>query len=214
MWATIAQYCIFVFLLYVIFSFTEYGVHKYLMHGAKTGYNPLSQNHWTHHEHTLNNMELKKNDNYNTTVNKYLGLYFVWSYSCIVFLVGLSEGAVLYMILKSSDIHVSPWLVVMTVAVFSVYQSSFWNTVHPDIHNIKDTLTIHEGIPGWDGWKWLFSVFYVDNDRQITLYDWFKRNHTLHHSRKGVKKGNYNVTLPGADWILGTMYGSEDDKYK
>jgi hypothetical protein len=46
----------------------------------------------------------------------------------------------------------------------------------------------------------------VDNEKGITMYDWFKANHTMHHLRKGDEKGNYNVTLPGADWILGTMY--------
>jgi hypothetical protein len=207
---TAASAAIFVFLLYVVFSFTEYAVHKYLMHGAKSEYNLLSNNHWNHHEHTLNNMELKENKEYNSKINKYLGLYFVWSYSCIVFVVGLSEGIVLYMVLKSAaNIQIAPWVVVLTVAVFSVYQSSFWNTVHPDIHNIRENISIYEGIPGWDGWKHAFSAIYVNRDRKITLYDWFKQNHTLHHSRKGVKKGNYNVTLPGADWILGTMYGDD-----
>ena len=61
------------------------------------------------------------------------------------------------------------------------------------------------------GWKCAFSAIYVNRERKITLYDWFKQNHTLHHSHKGVKKGNYNVTLPGADAILGTMYVAEAD---
>jgi len=181
------------------------------MHGPKTEYNLLSNNHWNHHEHTLNNMELKKNQNYNSKINKYLGLYFVWSYSCIVFIVGLSEGFALYIVLRMGDIQIEPWVVVITVLLFSIYQSSFWNTVHPDIHNISENITIYEGIPGWDGWKRAFTAITVDNDRKMTLYDWFKQNHTLHHSRKGAKKGNYNVTLPGADWILGTMYDGQDD---
>lgn len=200
---------VFIVSLYAVFSITEWTVHKYLMHGTITEYNPLSDNHWNHHKHTLNNMDLKENADYNSSINKYLGLYFVWSYSGIVFIVGLFEGWVLSRALSAVHIHVSLWTVVITVLAFSVYQSSFWNTVHPDIHNVRDNITIYEGIPGWEGWKWAFSAIVVDD--QNTLYDWFKRNHTLHHLRKGVKKGNYNVTLPGADAVFGTMYVAESD---
>jgi hypothetical protein len=28
----------------------------------------------------------------------------------------------------------------------------------------------------------------------------------MHHKRKLEKKGNYNVTLPGADWLFRTYY--------
>jgi len=80
---------VFIVSLYAVFSITEWAVHKYLMHGEITEYNPLSDNHWNHHKHTLNNMDLKENADYNSSINKYLGLYFVWSYSGIVFIVGL-----------------------------------------------------------------------------------------------------------------------------
>jgi hypothetical protein len=49
------------------------------------------------------------------------------------------------------------------------------------------------GVQGWKGWKRVF------------FYSWLKRNHEKHHRVKGDGKGNYNVTLPGGDWILGTM---------
>ena len=195
---------IFVVLLYFTFSFTEYFVHKYFMHSSES--NILSDNHWNHHKHTLDDMNLKNSETYNNNKNKYLGLYFVWSHSILVFLIGLFEGFLLYFILAFAKIKIPISFVFIWVLLFSIYQTSFWNTIHPDIHNIKENLTIWEGIPGSYLWVLLFSSIYID--KNMNLYDWFKRNHKLHHLRKGEKKGNYNVTLPGADWIMGKMYSS------
>jgi len=200
----IFNYIIFLILLYFTFSITEHLVHRYIMHSPKSKYNVLSISHWTHHEHTLNDMNLESTKVYNSLQNKYLGLYFVWSYSFIVLLVGLLEGFLIYLLLNRLNIKIKAIYVVLWVVIFSIYQTSFWNTIHPDIHYISENISIYDGIPGWNGWKILFSSIYIGNN--LTLYDWFKRNHTLHHLRKGVDKGNYNVTLPGADWIFGKMY--------
>ena len=193
---------IFGILLYFLFSFSENLVHRYLMHGDRNKYTG-SLNHWTHHEHTLDDMNLKNSDGYNSSVNKYLGLYLLWCNTIMIFIVGLIEGFALYFILKYlCKMNIVWWSVFIWVILFSIYQSSFWNTIHPDIHNIKYNLSWKEGIPGWSGYKIIFTG---------GLYDWFKRNHELHHLRKGNRKGNFNVTLPGADFIIGTMYSSESD---
>jgi len=167
--------------------------------------NMLSDNHWNHHTHTLDDMQLKNSDQYNSHLNKYLGLYFTWTYTIIVFFVGLIEGFILYSGLTFLfDMDISTLSVFIWVFLFCIYQSSFWNTIHPDIHGINETISWWEGIPGSFGWVLLFSSIYLD--KRTTMYDWLKKNHTMHHLRKGDTKGNYNVTLPGADWILGTMY--------
>lgn len=194
---------IFILCLYFIFSFTEYVVHRYFMHSIEK--TALSDNHWNHHKHTLDDMQLKKSEQYNSQVNKYLGLYFTWTYTIIVFYVGLIEGFLLYGCLKFlCGIDIGILSVSFWVFLFCIYQSSFWNTIHPDIHNIRENISLWEGIPGSSIWVFLFSSIYIDDKN--TIYDWFKKNHIMHHLRKGDSKGNYNVTLPGADWIMGTMY--------
>jgi hypothetical protein len=195
---------IFLALLYFMFSMSEYLVHRYVMHSAKSDYNIIANDHWNHHEHTTETMELRTSDKYNAIENKYMGLYFTWSYTIMVFVVGLAEGALLAMVLQGSNIYISGGFVVSSVVLFSGYQSSFWNTLHPEIHGIVENISLYDGIPGWHGWKRMFSMVYIDGD--LTLYQWFIRNHTLHHLRKGVNKGNYNVTLPGADWIFAQQY--------
>lgn len=196
---------VFGMLLYFVFSFTEYGVHKYLMHSSKNEYNMFSIHHWNHHEHTLEDMNLHKSESYNSSKNKYLGLYFTWFYTFLVFIVGLTEAFLLSYLLNSIKIKVDSLSIIIWVLMFSIYQSSFWNTIHPDIHHIEENITWYEGIPGWkQGFSYLFSGLIVEKDK--TLYEWFQKNHRLHHLRKGNSKGNYNVTLPGADWMMGTMY--------
>ena len=166
----------------------------------------FSKDHLIHHEHTLNNMDLKKSNQYNKALNKYLGLYFTWTYTLMILFVGLIEGLILYFLLSLINIKIKIIYVFLFVIIFSIYQTSFWNTIHPDIHNISENITFNDGIPGFNIWKIIFSSIYISSN--LTLYEWFKINHTLHHLRKDEKKGNYNVTLPGADFIFGKMYFS------
>jgi len=181
---------------------TEWVVHKYFMHGSKSI--SLAKHHWNHHEHTLDDMTLHKDDTYHENKNKYLGLYFLWPYSIAVFSVAMTEAVILNLSLKPFRMNI-PWVsAVLWVALFGLYQSSFWNTLHPDIHEVNLQLSWAEGVPGWDGWKRLFSFF--------SCYDWMKHNHILHHLRKGERKGNFNVTLPGADYLFGTLYSNVEQE--
>ena len=203
---TILQYIIFIVLLYFMFYFSEYFVHRYVMHSIP---NPLSADHLIHDKHTMEDMELKITVDYNTVVDKFQGLYFTWFYTGIVFFIGLLEGFLLYFLLRYFQFFkIKPGFVVFYVFFFSMYQSSFWNMVHPDVHKKTSDITWREGVPGWNGWKYIFSSIYVSDKK--TLYDWFIENHKMHHLRKNEKKGNYNITLPGADWIMGTMYYEKD----
>jgi len=182
-----------------MFSMTEWFVHRYIMHGDKDK-TTFARDHVTHHIHTLPDMKLTSSSEYGDSVDKYLGLYFVWRSSFVVFVVGCIECFILSYV---TGLDVSPFFIITIVLIFCVYQSSFWNTIHPDIHEISLNLTWCEGLPGWNGWKQLFGLITVNNS---SLYEWMKANHRMHHIRKGVNKGNYNVTLPGADFIFGTYY--------
>ena len=189
----------YIIILYFVFSITEWLVHKYIMHGDKDK-TTIARDHVIHHIHTLPTMKLVTSDTYGADIDKYLGLYFTWKSSIIVFCIGIIEG---FMVRNISGFHVSNFFIIIIVSILCVYQSSFWNTIHPDIHYITTKLSWREGIPGWNGWKYLFGLIPIQNSN---LYEWLKQNHRMHHLRKGVQKGNFNVTLPGADFIFGSYY--------
>tara|TARA_B100001093_G_scaffold503782_1_gene558645 strand:+ start:944 stop:1159 length:216 start_codon:yes stop_codon:yes gene_type:complete len=67
-----------------------------------------------------------------------------------------------------------------------------WNTVHPEIHDVHYKFTLKDGIPP--------NKYY----KSLPYYNFLIRNHIKHHEIKGENKGNYNVTLPLADFILGS----------
>jgi len=192
---------IYTVLVYIMFSMTEWVVHKYIMHGDKDK-TSFARDHIVHHIHTLPDMKLTNSAEYGETINKYLGLYFIWRSSIIVFFIGCIEC---FMLSYITGLQVSTFFIITLVLFFCLYQSSFWNTIHPDIHDISLKMSWKEGIPGWNGWKYILGMITVNN---MSLYDWLKANHRMHHLRKGVHKGNYNVTLPGADFIFGSYYES------
>lgn len=143
---------LFVALLYCVFSFTEWFVHRFFMHAPKSA-SLFSNDHWTHHEHTEDDMRLTQDDNYHEDRNKYLGLFFVWPYTAAVLTIGFLEAAALNLLLQQFQSGVGWWSVAFFVLLFGVYQSSFWNTIHPDIHYVPTQLSWLEGVSGWDGWK-------------------------------------------------------------
>jgi hypothetical protein len=153
-------------------------------------YNILAIQHLEHHKYTLNNSKVRKN----------VGLYFTWYSTIFVLLIELLQSIILYLFLSNYKIYVSYNYAFIYVNLFCIYQSSFWNTIHPDSHYVIINISWYNGIPGWNGWKFIFSKIYLN--QTTNLYDWFIYNHRLHHIKKGKYRRNYNITLPGADFIV------------
>ena len=181
------KYLIFIINLYILFSIIEYLVHKYLMHSKmNTKMNTeIATNHNIHHKYTKNDMNLNYSNIYNKNKNKYLGLYFLWKETFFVLLFGLTIAFILNIFYQ-----LNPLFIIIITILFAYYQSSLWNTIHPDIHHIDYKLKLNEGIPPLEIYK------------KLPYYDWLKANHMKHHIYKNEKKGNYNVTLPLADYLF------------
>ena len=188
---TLAEHAVFVATLYVLFSASEWFVHRYLMHGDPK--HAIARNHLSHHLRTRPDMSL--------TTREDDGLLFTWPSSLAILVAGLALAFALKLALFG---RVSLWFVFLCVAIFGAYQSSVWNTIHPRVHGVdgRVTMTWREGIPGWSGWTAAFSRVPVGRDK--TLDAWLLENHAKHHAVKGARKGNYNVTLPLADFLFGT----------
>jgi len=175
---------LYLFVLYIVFTISEWMVHRYVMHGDEDR-NHISRDHWKHHRNVRNDMSLEDGIE---------GLYFYWPETVMVFVIALVEALLLRLVFSALfGVTISLFVVILVVVVITLYQSSFWNTIHPDIHHAPMHINWKYGVPGWDGWKRMF------------FYSWLKNNHEKHHRVKGNDKGNFNITLPGGDWILGTL---------
>lgn len=204
---TIVHYC--------VFSICEWGTHKYLMHEEQFGGEvaQLGKRHLTHHNLTKYDMTIKKFNEYENSKKKaqitstfrgknvlkeYEGLYFLWPITIFIIIISNIVAFIINIILfKCNNIYV---LILSTF--LSLYQSAIWNSLHPQVHYQNRQLKWHEGLDIINR-KWLSST---------NIYKWLWKNHVLHHLITGNKQGNYNVTMPFADFIFGT-YHTFTDKY-
>jgi len=58
-------------------------------------------------------------------------------------------------------------------------------------------------------YEWLHLAYHVPADSPIgrsRLIGWLRRHHAMHHTPELMQRWNFNVTVPLADWVLGTIY--------
>ena len=181
----LSLYLLYFLALYIIFTISEWMVHRYVMHGEEER-NYISRDHWKHHRNVQKDMSLEDGGRE--------GLYFYWPETVMIFVIALVEALLLRLVFYALfGVTIRLLVVVGVVVLITLYQSSFWNTIHPDIHHAPVHSNWKYGVPGWEGWKHMF------------FYSWLKNNHQKHHRVKGEDKGNFNITLPGGDWIFGTL---------
>jgi len=196
---TIGYYIVFTILFYIALTLTEWTIHRYLMHGDERM--ELSRHHKAHHRITERDMSL-------STVLESEGLYFGLREVTFILTMSIVIGFLIQILIGSiTRIWISPWYIISLSLFTSVYIISFWNTIHPELHG-RPIPTCRDGAPGWMGWKTIYSNLSFPG-MEMNVYEWFQKNHIMHHLRKGDRKGNYNVTLPGADFILGTYHTCE-----
>jgi len=58
-------------------------------------------------------------------------------------------------------------------------------------------------------YEWLHLSYHLPADHWIggsPLIAWLRRHHAMHHTPELMQRWNFNVTIPLADWVLGTTY--------
>lgn len=185
--------------VYANLTTLEWLVHKYVMHGYDRINFPIvgrlieheSSQHWAHHHEVNSDMSLdieQKED-------QRQGLFFKYQ-ATVLFTV------VLYVILtlqfRALNLGVGR-RTTAAIGLFSTLTYSFlWNNFHALLHGADDII-----IPSTVG---------VSNKYQNTIvrwvpkvwFEWMMYNHAQHHAVKGKSKGNYNIILPGFDYVAGT----------
>ncbi len=194
---------IFLGLTYILFSFAEWIIHKYIMHCNKkslfwyiiSGIDPVNVLDEICDHHIEHHLEVKPNMTLSEVKHK-TSLFMSWrvcvQVSIITFIAMVISKAV-------SGVKYSYTFLTIVSIGFSILWAYLWNKVHPLMHNFQGEYKINEG-PYEE--KLDFNI----------INKLFYRNHQYHHIQKGIKKGNYNVIVFGADEWLGTNVKVIDNK--
>lgn len=187
------------FIVYANLTKMEWLVHKYVMHGYDRVNLPMVSNliqneseaHWQHHHEVKSDLKL----DIDHKKNKHKGLFFHYKATVLftfILFVTLSLQFKLFKLEYSRK-------VTATIALLStIFYSFLWNNFHALLHGAD-----HIILPGTEG---------VSNKYQNKVvhwipgfwFRWMMLNHAQHHAVKGRSKGNYNIILPGFDYMMGT----------
>lgn len=181
--------------IYILSSILENLIHRYVMHKPLMNvsfFNDVYKNHILHHLAVGSDGKLNKNiENYNVLGNEESLCLSGWEY-LIVFGTVIFIITPLCIILAGEKFYSLNSLFAFTFALLlCIYAKITWNTIHPYLHKESPLKC---------------GNFTITNEKIINnfYYKWLMNNHLAHHLIKGDKKGNFNITLPGADFLFGT----------
>ena len=187
--------------LIVYFNLTtmEWLVHKYVMHAYDRPDLPLiaglvedeSASHWVHHHEVLSDMTL----DIKTKTDKHDGLFF--HHRATIFFT-LIVFALLTLQFKIFKVRASASTTALITLTSTIGYSFLWNNFHAALHGENDII-----IPGVEGVTNRYQKYILPWVPRI-WFEWMMYNHAQHHAVKGTSKGNYNIILPGFDYIMGT----------
>lgn len=195
----VKQVFISIITIYIILSFVEWYIHKYLMHYTdnkiinavnylfKKGYNLVhgynqDTSHVKHHNIVRTNGNVNIDDD---------GMFFDIKNVPLLAAINIS---IYYFISRifcynhSRNEYIGIFIVLFIIA-FIYYK--LWNILHPSYHN-----------------------YHMNNMVKLKdnfIYKYLEKYHMIHHFNKGKNKCNFNIILPGADFLFGTYRGCVDN---
>tara|TARA_Y100000389_G_C17468238_1_gene527715 strand:+ start:998 stop:1630 length:633 start_codon:yes stop_codon:yes gene_type:complete len=114
------------------------------------------------------------------------GLYFSWSDSLYV---SILTFILWYPVILLFYKFKWQYMIILSLFVGVIYKK-LWDFLHFSFHQVTE-LEAYKSNP---------------------IYYWYFHNHAMHHLVKGEKKGNYNIIIPGGDYILGYYNTSVNNK--
>lgn len=184
------HYLFVLVLIYLAGSIMEHVLHKLVMHSES---NFIGRWHLIHHKNTNEDMSLNTSgEDYNEilpdeniAIDDPISLFAVFVFSIIV----------PYVIHKTYPVKLNLGILWAFGIFLGAYTILIWNSIHGYIHNRDAQKMGHFSLCNKS------TEFLAKNSSFIR---WLIRNHEKHHLIKGKNKGNFNITMPGADFIFGT----------
>jgi len=209
----LAQLVVGVPVMYGLLSANEYVTHRYYQHneiGKVELYQTLRKmdkipkldggGHIEHHAETYDDMSLKTDNPVwmasapaqRMIGNTYRGTAFTW---------GVTRDMLLQCIPTVFPVYaLMGWSIPETLAIWlpsMLLHGLIWNALHPDMHGLPE-------VPASDGLPSEALSFL----RGSPYFEYIRLNHVGHHVASG--KANYNVCLPGVDFLVGTHMPEEE----
>jgi len=189
------------FLLYISTSLMEWYIHKFLMHETdnknincinnftKNIYFMIhnkyqSDNHINHHSIVLNNGDVDISDD--GMLYSGYNIPFTTVFGFIIYII-LSKIINYNHSKKDYIIIFISWIIISS----SYY--ILWNVLHPSYHN-------YDFVDN--------NINYIKNN---FIYKYLEKYHMIHHFNKGDNKCNFNIILPGMDFLFGTYKNCVDN---
>lgn len=188
----VLHYVVYWMYIHLLGSHIEYVLHRYVMHG---GIGRSGRDHLIHHRHTDPSMNLikRETDEYKIlghAENLIITFKEIRIFSCIA-----APFTYLFHVLYPVKLHIG--VLLGLPSVYLLYVWVLWNSIHPYVHHRS----------GRDfTWMCLPPDMTSHLAEHHAWVKWLIENHKKHHRRKGANKGNFNVTVPGADFIYNTYH--------
>lgn len=187
-----------IIIIYFLISLLEWYIHKNLMHkGNKNIFTSLinkiyffiykvhhSTTHLKHHNITQNDGKVENDEA--LFFDKFHK--FLLPFPVIIIIYLLNKYLLNYTFLFNNLI-----LYFILLFFISWFYEILWNKIHSKIHKWKNHYN-KNGI--------FENNFY---------YKFLEKYHMIHHYNKGNNKCNYNIVLPGIDYIMGTYKNCVDN---
>lgn len=169
--------------LYLLFTFAEWFMHRYMMHNRidLPYLRSFHESHILHHSITGPDMTSQCHDRmHDDLCFQPISIIIIFIISCLVIIPLFSQWFPVYVLVGH-------------IALFTLVEIVLWNTLHSYIHHVRYDFS---------------PCFLRNHEIPIPIHNpyirWVISNHRAHHFFKGTDKGNFNVVFPGADFIMGT----------
>lgn len=183
--------------IYIILTFTEWFIHKNVMHKSDNKIGKImnefyylihkeyhSKSHINHHSIMDPNGKILEEDS---------GMYF--NFYSSLFLIPITF--ITYLIISgliNKHTYNEYIIIFIVLSILSLSYYKIWNIIHPKYHRYNDTYNKNN---------------FIENN---FIYKYLEKYHMIHHLNKGDNKCNFNIIVPGADFIMGTYKGCVSNK--
>ena len=186
-----------ILIIYLLLSFFEWYIHKNLMHKNDNNlfiklFDKIYKNIYSN-DFRESHIEHHTNNNVDGHIDDDTGSRFCYTYKFIMPLLVIIPYYIITKPILNYSLKTYYYYLLLFFIISWIYEI-LWNCFHLKYHRWEDAYN-ENGI--------------IENN---FIYKYLEKYHMIHHYNKGDIKCNYNIVLPGMDFIMGTYKYCVDNK--